>query len=104
MDRGRENKPLSVSGLAAIPTSATAVTALPTKLIAAYLSNPTAAAVDVTFRAGGTGGTIVAVVAVPAKSVITFPPSSGGDGLMFNAGFSWNAASSGLFGEIVAGN
>ncbi len=103
MDRGRENKPLSVTGLAAIPTSATAVTATPCKLLAAYLSNPTAGAVDVTFRAGGTGGTVVAVIAVAAKSCAVFPPSSGGDGLMFPSGFSWNASGSGMFGEIVAG-
>jgi hypothetical protein len=104
LNRGRENRPLLLTGLAAIPTASTAVTATPVKVQAIYLSNPTAGAVDVTIRDGGVAGTIVAVIAVPAKSIVAVPPASNGDGLMFTTGFSWNAASSGLFGEIIAGN
>jgi hypothetical protein len=100
--RGRDNAPISKAGFVAIPTSITPVTTLPCKLRAAILSNPTAGAVNVTFRNGAVGDPIVAVVAVPANSCIAFPPSSDGDGIMFPAGFSWLAASSGLFGEIVA--
>ena len=94
--------PISQTGIAAIPTSSTSITTAAVKLRAAILSNPTGSAVNVTFRSGGVGGTVVATLAVPANGAIAFPPANCGDGILFPTGISWNAASSGLFGEVIA--
>jgi len=99
--RGIRGPAISNTSVGAIPAAATQVTDKRAVVDAFFLSNPTAGALDVTIRDGGTTGTIVMVITVAAKTAGFYPIYAGEAPLVFPNGISWNAASSGMFGEVI---
>lgn len=100
--RGIEGSPISNTSVAAIPNTATAVTAKRAKVWGFFLSNPTGGALVVSIRDGGTSGTVVMAISVPANSSGIYPTNINiNTPLIFPSGLSWSAASTGMFGEVI---
>lgn len=101
-NRGLDGYPISNTSVAAIPSAATQVTDKRAKVYSFFLSNPTAGALTVTIRSGGTSGTIVMVISVPANSAGHYPTGNSiNTPLLFPSGLSWNASASTMFGEVI---
>jgi len=82
-----------------VPTSATALTATTSCVVAIIITNTNGAAQTVTITDGqGTPVTVVSAFSIPANSQVTFPLY----GSQMTSGIKWSAGGTGLTGTVVA--
>lgn len=92
------DKWIMTSGLAAVPTSLTAVSTTNTLLYQLAVNNPTAAGIVLTVTDGQASPITLASVTVPANSMYAYNWS---EGILMISGVKWQAGGAGLTGELV---
>jgi hypothetical protein len=83
----------------AVPTSATALTATTSCVVAVLITNTNSSAQSITITDGqGTAVTVLSAFSIPANSEVTLPFY----GSQMTSGIKWTAGGSGLTGTVVA--
>lgn len=95
--RGNDGREASTAGLAAIPTSNTAIVATgPCKLMSLYVTNNTAGTITLAIK-NGDFSTTYFTKSVPANDATLYDFDSG---MILPAGLAWIAGGAGLHGDV----